>query len=259
MKKTLTLIGFMLFAVVTFAQDKVYTVMEFMKVNADQDAAYLETENFWEKIHEQRIKNGDLVSWELWSLKPGGEDQGYQYITISTYKDRVKMFADWGDMTALAKKAFPKMTDEEIRQKFDDTNKTRNLAIRDYLEQIDRTDDNYDYPPGTVATITMMKATSENASAYEKAEMEFFKPSHQTEIEKGQRASWKFFRFVSPTGSDTYASHITMNVYKDYAQVFSAEEDPVKMTDEQQKIFNDNVATREMKYVHMATLLKRVD
>lgn len=241
-----------------FAQNKSYAVIEFMKVDETNDAEYLETEEFWSKIHEQRIKDGNLKSWELWTLKPGGEDQGYQYLTINIYDDRVKMFADWGDLTAVAKKIQPNLTEKEIQEKLNNTSRSRDLAVRYYLQLLDKTDDTYDYPLGTVATITMMKVKSSNFSAYEKAESEFFKPMHQNEIDNDQRSSWKLYRFLSPTGSDTYASHITMNVYKDYAQVFSAEDEDISLTEDEQKSFDEGIALREMKYVHMATLLKRV-
>ncbi|NNC69290.1 MAG: hypothetical protein HKN90_00545 [Flavobacteriaceae bacterium] len=258
MKKLLMILAMILFFSNTFAQKKSFAVIEFMKVDASQDAEYLETENFWEKIHKQRIKDGHLKSWELWTLKPGGEDQGYQYLTISTYDNRVKMFADWGDIGAVAQKVHPKLSKEEVLKKLANTENTRDLAVRYYLELLDKTDDKYDYPIGTVATITMMKVNSNNFSAYEKAESEFFKPMHQAEIENDQRSSWKLYRFVSPTGSDTYASHITMNVYKDYAQVFSVEDEDVSLSEDQQKSFDAGISLREMKYVHMATLLKKV-
>ena len=240
------------------AQKKQYAVVEFMKVDESRDAEYLETEAFWEKIHAQRIKDGNLKSWELWTLKPGGEDQGYQYLTINIYDDRVKMFADWGDLTAVAKKVHPNLSKDEIQERLNNTSKSRDLAVRYYLEQLDKTDDNYSYPIGTVATITMMKVMPTNFSAYETAEREFFKPMHQNEIENDQRSSWKLYRFLSPTGSDTYASHITMNIYKDYAEVFSAQDEDLTLTEDQQKAFDEGIGLREMKYVHMATLLKKV-
>ena len=242
-----------------FAQNKSYAVVEFMKVDASNDAEYLETEDFWEKIHEQRIKDGNLKSWELWTLKPGGEDQGYQYLTINIYDDRVKMFADWGDVSTIAQKVHPNLSKEEVQKKLDNTARSRDLAVRYFLVQLDKTKDDYQYPIGTVATITMMKVNAINVSAYEKAESEFFKPMHQNEIENDQRSSWKLYRFVSPTGSDTYASHITMNIYRDYAQVFSAEDEELALTEDQQKLFDEGISLREMKYVHMATLLKKIE
>ncbi|MEH6513192.1 MAG: hypothetical protein V7734_08840 [Maribacter arcticus] len=48
-----------------------------MKVDNEQMAAYDETETFCEKIQQQRVKSGDILGWDLWSLQPGGEIQGF--------------------------------------------------------------------------------------------------------------------------------------------------------------------------------------
>ena len=241
------------------AQDKLYYVLEFMKVDDHNESAYLETESFWEKIHEQRIKKSDLLGWDLWKLKSNDEDLSYQYLTISIYNAPAKMLAEWGDMNVLAKKAFPNLSVEEIEKRMDRTARSRDLAVRYYLERIDKTDDNFEIPVGTIATLSMMKVELENFRRYEKAESEIFKPMHQTEIDNGQRASWNLNRFISPVGSDTYASHITMNIYKDFNQFFStSNEDEPGYTEAEQKAIDDGIALRKMKYVHMATLLKKV-
>ncbi|RAJ25362.1 hypothetical protein LX77_01665, partial [Gelidibacter algens] len=93
MKKLLILIALMLLGNNGFAQDKLYLILEFMKVDNEQEAAYMETEAFWQKIQEQRVKNGDILGWDLWSLQPGGEDQGYQYLTVTLYNDPLKMMS----------------------------------------------------------------------------------------------------------------------------------------------------------------------
>ena len=259
MKKTLIFLVMFALGYSAMAQDKLYYVLEFMKVAEINETAYLETESFWEKIHQERIKNGKVLGWELWKLKSNDEDLSYQYLTISIYKDPATMLAEWGDVIELAKKAFPKLSDEEIRKRMDLTARSRELAVRYYLERIDKTDDNFEMPVGTIATLSMMKVELENFSKYEKAESEIFKPLHQIEIDNDQRASWNLNRFISPVGSDTYASHITMNIYKDFNQFFStpAEEAP-ENTEEEQKAIDDGIALRKMKYVHMATLLKKI-
>jgi len=240
------------------AQDKLYYVLEFMKVDEQNESAYLETESFWEKIHKERIKNNDIVGWDLWKLKSNDKDLSYQYLTINIYNDPAKMLSEWGDMNALAKKAFPNLSDEEISKSMDRTARSRDLAVRYYLERIDKTDDDYEIPVGTIATLSMMKVDLENFSKYEKAESEIFKPMHQREIDNKQRESWNLNRFISPVGSDTYASHITMNIYKDFNQFFSSSsEDEPEITEAEQKSIDDGIALRKMKYVHMATLLKK--
>ena len=96
MKKFILLLAVILIGSNSFAQDKLYLMFEFMKVDNEQESDYMETESFWEKIHEQRVKNGDIIGWDLWSLQPGGENQGFQYLTVNLYDDPVKMFEGSG-------------------------------------------------------------------------------------------------------------------------------------------------------------------
>jgi len=118
MKNLLILIACMFLGNNVIAQDKLFLVFEFMKVDNEQETAYLETESFWEKIHEQRTKNGDILGWDLWSLQPGGENNGYQYLTVTLYSDPVKMMSGAGDFEAALKAAYPKMTEAELNKTF---------------------------------------------------------------------------------------------------------------------------------------------
>lgn len=262
MKKSILLFLITLFVVdLSTAQDKVYLVFEFMKVDNDQESDYAETEAFWEKIHAQRVKSGDIIGWDLWSLQPGGEGQGYQYLTVQVYNDPVKMMsgASWANLMARAKAAYPGMSEEELNKKLEHSNKTRDLEVRYYLEQIDKTKGDFDMPLGMVASMDLMKVAMDNYDKYEKAESEVFKPMHQKEVDAGRKGSWELLRIMSPVGSDTYASHITVNMFKDYSQVFSnyTAEGPVP-TDAQMKAIQEGLTTRDMKWVYMATLIKKV-
>ena len=69
----------MLFGPTANAQEKPYLVFEFIKVDNEQESDYFETENLWQRLHEACVKNGNIIGWDLWSLRPGGEDQGFQY------------------------------------------------------------------------------------------------------------------------------------------------------------------------------------
>ena len=128
MKKLLLFIAIILLSSNVIAQDKLYLIFEFMEVDNDQEDDYWETESFWEKIHAQRVKNGDIIGWDLWSLKPGGEDQGYQYLTVNLYDDPVKMFKGAGDFNAALKAAYPDMSEEDLNKTFDKTSLTRSLT-----------------------------------------------------------------------------------------------------------------------------------
>lgn len=259
MKKLLMIITIIFLGNSVVAQDKLYLMFEFMKVDNEQEQAYMETESFWEKLHVQRTKNGDIIGWDLWSLQPGGEEQGFQYLTVTLYNDPVKMMSGAGNFEAVLKTAYPKMSEEEINKKLTATTKSRDLAHRIYLEQIAATKDNFQMPLGTVAGINLMKVSDANFENYEKFETEIFQPMAQKEVDAGVRGNWGLMRYMLPTGSDTYATHITADMYKDYNQLFNGGSvNGPELTEAQIKKIQDGMTTRDMKYKYMATLIKKV-
>ena len=258
MKKLLMLIAIILFGNTAIAQDKLYLIFEFMKVDNEQERAYLETESFWEKIQEQRTKNGDILGWDLWSLQPGGEDQGFQYVTVTLYNDPVKMMSGVGNFEAALKAAYPKMSEEELNKKINNTAKSRDLAVRIYLEQIATTKDDFKMSLGTVAGINLMKVSDANFEKYEKFETENFKPIAQKEVEAGNRGSWSLMRYLLPVGSDVYATHITVDMYKNYDQLIKGgTANSPAISEAEIKKIQEGIATRDMKYKYMATLVKK--
>jgi len=254
MKKLLTLIVCILVGNFTVAQDDLFLIFEFMKVDESQQAAYGEIEDFWEKIHEQRVKSGDIIGWDLWILGPGGEEQGFQYVTVTLFNDPVKMF-DGGNFGVALKAAYPNMAEDELNKTFNKTSNARDLAVRIYMKQIAATKDEYDMPMGTIATMDMMKVNIGNYDIYEKAESEVFKTLHQKAVDGGNKENWGLLRFMSPIGSDTYASHMTVSMYKDYAQLLGAN---ISSTPAQTKMMMDGIAARDMKYVYTGRLIRKV-
>ncbi len=248
----------LLFAFSVSAQEKLFLVFEFMKVDNSQETAYQETEAFWEKIHEERVKNGDIIGWDLWSLQPGGEEQGFQYMTVILYDDPVKMRSNSGDFEKALHQAYPDLSEAELNTKFDETAASRDLAVRIYLERIDYTEGEFEMPIGTISLIDMMKVELGNYETYEKAESEVFKPMHQQQVDLGEKASWGLLRFMSPIGSDTYASHITVNMFTDFNQLYMNRSQGPELSASQEQAVKDGIASRDMKYVYTGRLIRKV-
>ena len=259
--QALLLVMALLLSLSATAQDDLYLVFEFMKVDNEQENAYAETEALWEKLHQERANSGEIVGWDWWSLQPGGEDQYYQYMTVTLYNDPVKMMEgpNWEDMSAAAKKAHPNLSEEQLMKKLGNSSKTRDLAVRLYLHQIATTNGDFNMDIGTVASIDLMKTMPGKSSAYVKAEKEVFQPNHQAMVNAGAKGSWSLLDVMWPYGSDTYTNYITVNMFKNYQQFFDAwKYDGGEQTDEQKKAIQEGMATRDMKYVYMATLQKKV-
>lgn len=259
MKKLLIITALLMLGNTAIAQDKLYLIFEFMKVDNEQEQAYWETEEFWEKIHEKRVENGDILGWDLWSLQPGGENQGFQYMTVSLYNDPVKMMSGDGGFETALEAAYPDLSEDDRYEKFNSTAKSRDLAVRIYLEQIAVTEGDFEMPIGTVAGMNLMKATDGDSERYENFETEIFQPMHQEEVDEGIRGNWSLMRYLLPVGSDVYASHITVDMYRDYEQLFSGwgEAGPDYSEDEMQKI-QEGLTSRDLKYKYMATLIRKV-
>lgn len=260
MKNLLILFALLMVSNLTIAQEKLYLVFEFMKVDNEQEMEYNATEEFWEKIQVQRVKAGDIIGWDLWALSPGGEQQGFQYLTVSLYNDPVKMMdgSSWANLLDRAKAAYPKMSEADLNKKIYHSSATRDLAVRIFTEEIATTKGDFDMPLGTVAQIDMMKVDLVNYGAYEKAEMEIFQPIHQKVVDAGGKANWGLIRFINPIGSDTYASHMTVSMFKDYKQALNQNINwEAGATPASTKAMEDGLGLRDMKYVYMANLIRK--
>ena len=242
-----------------FAQEEdrtLYLVFEFMNVDNEQETAYQVTESFWKKIHQARVDNGEILGWDLWSLQPGGEDQGYQYLTVTIFDDPAKMMGDQPVFEA-AQRAYPDLSEDELNEKFAETAASRDLAVRIYLQQIAVTSGDFEMKTGMVASIDLMKVEMGGYEGYENAEMEIFQPLHQEQVDGGNKGSWELLRVMHPFGSDVYASHITVNMFEGWDQIFSGSAGD-ESTYAEGILIEKGLETRDFKWSYWATLREMV-
>lgn len=258
MKKLFAITAIVLLCNNVFSQGNKYLVFEFMKVANDQELSYMETEDFWEKIHTQRVINGNIIGWDLWSLESGDEDQKFQYLTVSVYDDLTKMFVNSLDLGTALEDAYPELSDEELDEKFNKTSKSRELALRLYLEIIDGTTDNFDMKMGTVASIEFMNSLG-NTKAYEKAEIEIFLPLHQQAVDNGEKGNWSLITILPQSAGDMNASHLTINMYKGIDEYLKSQEtnEDEEIISELNKKIEEGVKTRDIKSKYVAILIKK--
>ena len=182
MKQLLTLVTGILMISSIFAQseDELYLKFEFMHVDEEQASEYLNIEKFWSGIHQERVNANEIIGWDLWSLEPGGEDQGYQYVTVTLFSSFKDLIAGESDFLGHAKDAYPDKSEEELIKTFKTTATTRDLGLRMYMLEIDETDGSFDMPLGTMASMDLMKALNDD---YESIESAIFKPTHQEAVD----------------------------------------------------------------------------
>lgn len=258
MRRILFMILIVLITGSSYGQGETFLIFEFMKVDNSQETFYNETEDFWEKIHEQRVASGDIVGWDLWQLLPGGEDQGYQYLTVTVFNDAIKMMRAGDGIMESAKMAYPDLSDEEIENRVNLAGGSRDLAVRLYLKVIDQANPNYEMKEGMVAAMDLMKASEGRYEDYEKAESDTFKPYHKSIIDAGEKGDWQFVRVLMPQGSEAYTSHLTVNMFDSWEQYLNSMEFDGGMSPDLQTRMNDDITLRDLKWTYMATLIKMV-
>ncbi|MBT8321552.1 MAG: hypothetical protein KJO90_07780 [Eudoraea sp.] len=257
MKKVLFILMAAFFSWGAYSQEPTYLTFELMKVEEGMGGDYLETETFWEKIHQQRVNNGDIVGWDLWALSPSGTGQGHQYMTVALYNDPVKMMGGGTDLDEILKAAYPKMSQFELDKKMDQTAKSRDLAVVIYLQQIASAGGDFEMPLGTLAQINFMKAKPGQSDTYEEMESSMFKGMHDQRIAAGGMAMWGLMRNMLGYPTEAYASHITVDMFKDWDQYFNASTN-IQWTPEQQEAYNQITEMRDLKSTVFATLVKKV-
>ncbi len=239
-----------------------YMVIEFVKVSSSQMVDYSENRDFLEKIYHEAVKEGDIVGWDLWSLQSGDNEGDFQYITVTYYKDPVKMMNGMTDTNFLnyAKKAYGEsLTELEIANVVDGIMSNRDLARRAYMVQVASTDDSFKMQPGVLASFDLMRAAEGRFSEYEHVEEDLYLPYHQKKIQANMMGRWMFLRTALPMGSEAEYTHMTLNFYKDYLQFFtSMEYTDMEASEEQQKAMEEGLSSRDQKWVYMATLVRAI-
>lgn len=70
------------------ADEPSFFILDYMKVKPGQYGRYLDLEKkVWKKIHQERMKQGKITGWWLYSVRyPGGTDTEYDFITVNRVK-----------------------------------------------------------------------------------------------------------------------------------------------------------------------------
>ena len=231
-----------------------YFSIEFMSVDDTQGDAYMQVEAFWKEIHKARVANGDIQGWDLWSLSPGGSNQGYQYMTMSYYSDPVTMMTG-GDFGAAFAQAYSDLPQQEFNEMWSMTGTSRDIAERYYVREIDFiASDSLVVETGMVAFLDFMKAKPGAGSEYVKAELDLFRPRHAMQIEAGGKEFWNLMSVMVPYGSEVEATHFTANIFSGWDQVFSTVDVPDPSAN-QQTMMQRGMNLRDHRFTYVATLI----
>jgi hypothetical protein len=191
-------------------------VVDYMKVKPGNAGKYLEVEKAWRKIHEARVKSGEILSWTLYENMFAGADEAYQYVTVTIYKD----FAAYEKMNwdASSKAAYPNYTSKEWDDLMQKTGESRTISSMDVFNRVVDAG-----VPSTKAPVYFMLScmnVKPGAEAnYEKLERDYYKPLHAEFIKKGAMEGWGIWSKF-PGNMKDY-QYVAVNMFSSPEQMWS--------------------------------------
>lgn len=196
----------------------IYNVYTYIKVAPAQRDNYLKLENAWKKIHAAKQKAGILFSWSVNEvLSPTGASAEYNFVARDTYKgdsllanyfEGNYMPANWKSLLTPAEVVLVNKTDA-IRTivKTEVYSSVAHVAGKNVNETTITVINFFDHPEG------------KTRADHIKNEKEVWQPVHAARVKDGVMLGWALMQLDFPFGSDQPYHELTLDAYKDMAQL----------------------------------------
>lgn len=172
-----------------------YFYVTFFKVPQGKGEAYLKMErDIWKPIQDYRKKQGEIISWAIYSVEFTGDASPYNFVAVELYESLPKM--DDGNFDAWIKAVHPKKTAEEITKATFDAR----VAVRSEMGRMVTT---VKLPkpldkPATMYSMSFLKATAGNEETYSKMIQNYFFPVWQEQANMGNDLGSSFWEVWFP-------------------------------------------------------------
>jgi hypothetical protein len=161
------------------AEAQTVAVVDFMKVPANNQDAYMAVEKQWKNLHQSRVQSGAILAWQLYYVRNSGTSSPYNYATITLYENFNKTDVAFTD--ADLKKAFGPNSAEFMKK----TNASRDLIYSEtYQSQVGLPSET----PNKYLLINQIH--TDNVDKYINMEKVGYMPAHAEAIKGGVKNSW---------------------------------------------------------------------
>jgi hypothetical protein len=206
MKRMLVCAAWCLMTLMSYAQT--VAVVNLMKVPQGGYDAFIANELEWKKLHQNRVNEGKMISWQVYYIHNQGTGSPYNCATVDVYPSLEASLAG--------------MTQDEMKkglgEKYNDvlkkTNTVRNLV---YSETLGWAMGISPKAPDKYLMVSSMKA--KDVGKYYAMEEKAYMPVHQAAIDQGKMNSWAVWGRWFP--EDNMSEAYTVNGYTTAAQISS--------------------------------------
>jgi len=251
MKRTLLFASLCLVTLMSHAQ--MVAVVNYMKVPASGDDAYVANEKEWKKIHQMRVNEGKMIAWQLFYIHNQGTGSPFNYATVDVYENLEAA------LKGLTLDEIKKVWGEKYNDVLKKTNTVRNLV---YSETIGWTMGLPSKEPDKYLMISAMKSTDQGK--YLDMEKKAYMPMHQAAMDQGKLNGWSIWtRWFN---NDTIWDAVAVNSFASAAQIGTVDYDAAfekvkagKSTNDLVEMINLSNETSNLRTIVQTQLWEQVD
>lgn len=209
-------------AVAQQAPQTVYVSALYLKVNPGMYSKYQELLNsYTKKVNEQHFKAGRIMGWYVHDvLIPTGSSAPYDMVIVTVSTNLGLLIDDSVGYRNWLKQALGNANDQTLDGILNSFTAARTIVKREIFSYIDGV--NINSNPSKYVQVDFMRTTSDKASDYVKAEIDWFKPLHADLVKQGKRDDWGLYAMEMPYSETAGYDFITANFFSSTAQINSA-------------------------------------
>lgn len=168
----------------------------------------------WKAAHQLRKQNGKITNWALYRVNFTGENDQYNYVSVSYYDSWAKTEGN-DNFSDLLKATNPKVDPAITIAKTQAVRKIVRQALYSRVDFVSA----QNAPPTKFVQIDFMKTKEGMNDEYLRVELEEWKPVHQALTDAGKRNGWSLWSQVFPGGTASSHNYVTGNIFSSYAQM----------------------------------------
>lgn len=227
--------------------NRVFAIVDYMKVAPGMHAEYLACENAWKTIHQERVKAGDILGWEVEEVVYSGVNEEYNYLTVTLVKGWAAV--ERGNMD------FDKLTaslPDDQRKYIDNANDYRTWVKGEIWQMQDQVFPEGDNRPlYRVENFCDLPDVPNTWDNYMTMEKEFAKPVIEERVKTGKQAGWVLSNLFRSRGS-AYSYHVsTLDFFDSWEDIAASDDESWEtvypdLTDEQigRRIYSTKIPVR---------------
>jgi hypothetical protein len=193
-----------------------YFQVDYMKVPEGGGDAYVAVErDLWRPIHEERVRQGTVMSWSVYGVRAGAPHSGYNYVTVTVFDDFAKLENPFPEGTFEA--AFPAGVPEGFWERTFEARKQVHTEIWQAIDAAQAAGESG--PSGRYILVNYMLVPVGGESEYVSMEQEDWKPLHQAEIDAGLRSGWGVYGLAFPSGKVMHYNFGTVDYFENLADI----------------------------------------